>query len=143
MTVKLTVENAVQAKQEIEKLETQGYVRDNIHIFAHFKERADDINDALDTSEVGMKEQGFLNSMKNLFTSRGDELRNKMEANDALDTSDVGMKEQGFLNSMKNLFTSRGDELRNKMEAAGISKQEAETAEKELDEGKLIIIAHN
>ena len=34
--------------------------KDNIHIFAHFKERADDINDALDTSDVGMKEQGIL-----------------------------------------------------------------------------------
>ncbi|MEK4484459.1 general stress protein [Psychrobacillus sp. FSL H8-0484] len=80
MTVKLTVENAVQAKQEIEKLETQGYSKDHIHIFAHFKERADDINDALDTSDVGIMEQGFLQSMKNMFTSRGDELRNKMEA---------------------------------------------------------------
>ncbi len=80
MTVKLTVENALQAKEEIEKLETQGYSKDHIHIFAHFKERADDINDALDTSDVGMKEQGFLESMKNLFTSRGDELRSKMES---------------------------------------------------------------
>lgn len=106
MTVKLTVENAVQAKPEIEKLESQGYTRDNIHIFAHFKERSDDINEALDTS-------------------------------------DVGMKEQGFLQSMKNLFTSRGDELRNKMEAAGLSKEEAAAAEKELDQGKLVIIAHN
>ncbi|QFF97765.1 general stress protein [Psychrobacillus glaciei] len=106
MTLKLTVENAVQAKQEIEKLETQGYSRDNIHIFAHFKERSDDINDALDTK-------------------------------------DVGMKEQGFLESMKNLFTSRGDELRSKMEATGLSKEEAADAEKELDKGKLIIIAHH
>lgn len=80
MTVKLTVENALQAKQEIETLESQGYSKDHIHIFAHFKERADDINDALDTSDVGMKEQGFLESMKNMFTSRGDELRSKMES---------------------------------------------------------------
>lgn len=106
MTLKLTVENAVQAKEEIEKLETQGYSRDNIHVFAHFKERANDINDALDTKEVGMKEQGFLDSMKNMFTSRGDELRSKMEA-------------------------------------AGLSKDEAADAEKELDQGKLIILAHN
>ncbi|TQR20380.1 general stress protein [Psychrobacillus vulpis] len=105
MTVKLTVENAVQAKQEIEKLETQGYSRDHIHIFAHFKERADDINDALDTK-------------------------------------DVGMIEQGFLESMKNMFTSRGDKLRSKMEATGLSKEEAAAAEQELDQGKLIIIAH-
>lgn len=106
MVVKLTVENAVQAKEEIEKLEAQGYNRDNIHIFAHSKERGDDINDALDTSEVGVMEQGILQSMKNLFSSRGDELRNKMEA-------------------------------------AGISQNEAELAEKELDQGKLVIIAHH
>ncbi|MER2260953.1 MAG: general stress protein [Psychrobacillus sp.] len=106
MTVKLTVENAVQAKQEIERLETQGYHKDHIHIFAHSKDRADDINDALDTS-------------------------------------DVGMKEMGFLQSMKNMFTSRGDELRAKMSGAGLSTQEAEAAEKELDEGKLVIVAHD
>lgn len=106
MTIKLSVENAVQAKQEIEKLEATGYSKDHIHIFAHFKDRADDINDALDTK-------------------------------------DVGIKEQGFLNSMKNIFTSRGDELRNKMEAAGLSKEEAAAAEEELDNGKLVIVAHN
>ncbi|ETT87909.1 general stress protein [Viridibacillus sp. FSL R5-0477] len=80
MTLKLTVENAVQALEEIKKLELQGHSRDDIYVFAHFKERSDDINKALDTAEVGIKEQGILNSMKNMFTSRGDELRNKMEA---------------------------------------------------------------
>ena len=79
MTEKLTVENAVQAKAEIEKLETQGYSRDDIYVFAHYKKRSDDITDALDTEKIGIKEQGFLNSMKNMFTSRGDELRSKME----------------------------------------------------------------
>lgn len=80
MTLKLTVENAVQAKEEIEKLETQGYSRDDIYIFAHNKKRNKDITDALDTEEVGMKENGILSSMKNMVSSRGDELRNKMEA---------------------------------------------------------------
>jgi hypothetical protein len=80
MTVKLTVENAVQAKKEIEDLVTQGYTHDDIYIFAHDKKRGKDITDALDTEEVGMKEQGFLDSMKNMFSSRGDELRSKMEA---------------------------------------------------------------
>jgi len=104
MTVKLTVENAVQAKAEIEKLETQGYSRDDIYVFAHYKKRSDDITDALDTEKVGMKEQGFLDSMKNMFTSRGDELRAKMEA-------------------------------------AGLTKEEAASAEEELDHGKLVLIA--
>lgn len=80
MTVKLTVENVVQAKAEVERLETEGFTRDDIYIFAHYKKRADDITDALDTEEVGLKEQGFVESMKNMFTSRGDELRSKMEA---------------------------------------------------------------
>lgn len=105
MTVKLTVENALQAKTEIEKLETQGYTHDDIYIFAHDKDRSKDITDALNTESVGMKEQGFINSMKNMTSSRGDELRAKMAA-------------------------------------VGLSDQEAEQYEKELDKGKLVVIAY-
>lgn len=105
LTIKMTVENALQAKAEIEKLESQGYDDDNIYIFAHDKKRQKDVTDALDTESVGMKEQGFLNSMKNMTSSRGDELRAKMES-------------------------------------AGLTKQEAEEYEEELDKGKLVIIAN-
>lgn len=106
MTVKLTVENAIQAKQEIEKLETQEYTRENIFVFAYSKIRTDDINEELDTK-------------------------------------DAGLNEQRFLESRANMFTSRGDELRSKMEALGLSKEEAAVAEKELDQGKLVILANN
>ena len=102
--MKTIVENAVQAKEEVEKLEMQGYSRDEIYIFAHYKQREKDISDALETEEVGMKEQGFLDSMKNLVSSRGDELRSKMEA-------------------------------------AGLTDEEADDDEKELDTGKLVVIA--
>ena len=105
MTVKLTVENVVQAKQEVEKLEAQGYLRDHIYIFAHYEEREDDINEALWTEEAGISEQGFLTSMKNLVNSRGDELRNKLAS-------------------------------------VGLSESEAAQFEKELDTGKLVIIAN-
>ncbi len=80
MTVNLTVENVLQAKDEVEKLELRGYSRDEIYIFSHSKERSDHISEALHTEEVGIREQGFIDSMKNMFVSRGDELRNKMEA---------------------------------------------------------------
>ena len=80
MLVNLSVENVVQAKEEVENLEMQGYSRDNIYIFSHSKKRGEDISDALRTEEVGIGEQGFIDSMKNIFASRGDELRNKMEA---------------------------------------------------------------
>ncbi|MDW0112772.1 MULTISPECIES: YflT domain-containing protein [Sporosarcina] len=104
MTVKRIVENAVQAKSEIEELTRQGFTHDDIYIFAHDKKRSDDITDALDTESVGMQEQGFLDSMKNMFSSRGDELRNKMEA-------------------------------------AGLTAEDAADAERELDHGKLVLIA--
>ena len=80
MSMKKTVENAVQAKEEIERLETQGYSRDDIYIFAHYGKRGEDITNALNTEDVGIKEQGIIGSMKNMFSSRGDELRSKMEA---------------------------------------------------------------
>ena len=105
MTLKMTVENALQAKKEIEKLETQGYTLDDIYIFAHDKKRTKDITKALDTEEVGVKEQGFLDSMKNMTSSRGDELRAKLAA-------------------------------------VGLSDQEAEQYEEELDKGKLVIVAN-
>src|SRR5690606_27910092 len=105
LTIKMTVENALQAKAEIEKLQTQGYDDDQIYIFAHDKKRQKDITEALDTESVGIKEHGFLNSMKNMTSSRGDELRAKMES-------------------------------------AGLTKQEAEQYEEELDKGKLVIIAN-
>ncbi len=79
MTVKRSVENAVQAKKAIEDLVMQGYTHDDIYVFAHDKRRGNDISDALDTETVSMMDQGFLKSMKNMFTSRGDELRSKME----------------------------------------------------------------
>lgn len=105
LTLKMTVENAVQAKKEIEKLEAQGFTHDDIYIFAHDKKRNKDITKALDTE-------------------------------------DVGIKEQGFLDSMKNMTSSRGDELRAKLAAAGLSDQEAEQYEEELDKGKLVIVAN-
>ncbi|AMX00829.1 general stress protein [Rummeliibacillus sp. G93] len=105
MVTKITVENAVQAKEEIEKLEAQGYSRDDVYVFAHYQEREDDIADALDTAEVGMKEQGFFKSMKNLVAKRGDELRTEMQA-------------------------------------VGLSEAEADAGEKELDQGKLVLVVN-
>lgn len=86
MTVKLTVENALQAKTEIEKLETQGFTHDDIYIFAHDRARSEDVTNALEVEKVGFKEQGFLDTLKNTTRSRGDELRTKLAS--------VGLSEQ-------------------------------------------------
>ncbi len=104
MTIKKTVENVVQAKEAVEKLVADGYAHDDIYIFAHDEKRGEDITEGLDTEKVGITEEGVLNKLKNLFSSRGDELRSQMQG-------------------------------------AGLTESEADTAEAELDEGKLVIIA--
>lgn len=73
-------ENGVQATNTIGLLENEGYAKEHIYIFAHDKDRSDNLSDATDTGSVGMKEQGFIDSVGNVFKKRGDELRTKMEA---------------------------------------------------------------
>ena len=73
------VENGIQAKEKIDVLSASGYTKENIYIFAHDKDRSEHLTEATRTEEVGMKEQGMLDSLGNMFRSRGDELRNKIE----------------------------------------------------------------
>ncbi|KAB7670633.1 general stress protein [Bacillus sp. B1-b2] len=74
------VENGVQATNIISALENQGYAKENIYIFAHDKDRSEDLTDATDTGNVSMKEQGLFDSIGNVFRKRGDELRSKMQS---------------------------------------------------------------
>lgn len=74
------VENGVQASNIINALENQGYKKENIYIFAHDKDRSEDLTNATETGNVSMKEQGLLDSVSNVFRKRGDELRSKMQS---------------------------------------------------------------
>lgn len=74
------VENGVQASNIISALENQGYQKENIYIFAHDKDRSEDLTAATNTGDVSMKEQGLFDSIGNVFRKRGDELRSKMES---------------------------------------------------------------
>ncbi|RWR12506.1 general stress protein [Siminovitchia fortis] len=78
-TVKVC-ENGVQAQEVVNQLTAEGYDRDNIYLFAHGEERSEDLTDALDTGKVGIAEQGLVDSVKNIFNKRGDELRSEFEA---------------------------------------------------------------
>ncbi|GIP24409.1 MULTISPECIES: general stress protein [Paenibacillus] len=60
---------------------------------------------------------------------------------DASDAEEIGIKEEGVFNSIANLFRSRGDELRAKIVSLGFTETEAEFYEKELDLGKVLVIA--
>ena len=74
------VENGVQAKKEIDDFMMDGYTKDEIYLFAHDENRTEHLSDALDISPVGVGEQGVFESIANVFRSRGDELRSKLES---------------------------------------------------------------
>ncbi|MEH7180641.1 general stress protein [Neobacillus vireti] len=74
------VENGVQAKQEIAQFMMEGFTKDEIYLFAHDSNRSEHLTDALEISEIGVGEQGVFESIANVFRSRGDELRSKLES---------------------------------------------------------------
>ncbi|WP_164217941.1 general stress protein [Virgibacillus sp. YIM 98842] len=56
------------------------------------------------------------------------------------DANTIGMKEMDFGNAVGNLFSSKGDELRTKLNEIGLSEEEANKYEEEMDEGKVLLI---
>ncbi|WP_066309876.1 general stress protein [Bacillus sp. FJAT-29814] len=102
-TVKV-VENGVQAKKCIEEMIMQGYTKDEIYLLAHDKDRSEDLTDGLDINGIGVPEQGVLDSIANVFRTRGDELRSKLES-------------------------------------LGLSEEAAERYERDMDLGKVIVVA--
>ncbi|MGM8213075.1 general stress protein [Virgibacillus sp. W0430] len=57
--------------------------------------------------------------------------------------SKIGLKEMDFTDALKNVFNKKGDELRTKLQDIGFSRQESETLEEDLDEGKILLIVTN
>ena len=75
------VENGVEARQEIDQFfRMQGYTKDEIYLLAHDENRSEHLTDALNINEVGLGEQGVFEAVANVFRSRGDELRSKLES---------------------------------------------------------------
>ena len=100
------VENGVEAKRVIDQFLNQGYTKDEVYLLAHDKDRSEDLTDATHTNEIGVPEQGVLDSVANVFRTRGDELRSKLQS-------------------------------------LGLSDIEAQQFEKELDQGRVVVVATN
>ncbi|CAM3692236.1 MULTISPECIES: general stress protein [Paenibacillus] len=60
---------------------------------------------------------------------------------DVSDASTVGLKEEGVIDAVANFFRSRGDELRAKIVSLGFTEAEAAFYEKQLDLGKVLVVA--
>ncbi|MFZ7946792.1 general stress protein [Neobacillus sp. 19] len=74
------VENGVEARREIDQFIMQGFTKDEIYLLAHDKGRSEDLTDSLDIGDIGVSEQGVLDAVANVFRTRGDELRSKLES---------------------------------------------------------------
>ncbi|MDO7907841.1 general stress protein [Paenibacillus sp. JX-17] len=99
------VENGVQAVEAVKELRNTGYSYEDVYVLAHSTDRTDKIAETADAKEIGRKEEGMFDSLANLFRSRGDELRAKIQS-------------------------------------MGFTEAEADFYEKELDQGKILVIAN-
>lgn len=100
----IIVENGVEAKEQIQQFIDQGFTKEEIYLLAHDNNRSNDLTSALNIN-------------------------------------DIGVAEQGFFDSIANVFRTRGDELRSKLESLGVSASDAEQYERELDQGKVVVLA--
>ncbi|KRG15882.1 general stress protein [Lederbergia galactosidilytica] len=73
-------ENGVQANNIINQLTAQGFSHDDIYLFTHDDDRTKDLADAAEVETVGLQEEGLMDSVKNVFRKKGDELRSKFES---------------------------------------------------------------
>jgi hypothetical protein len=62
---------------------------------------------------------------------------------DNADANTIGMKEMDFSSAVGNMFSSKGDQLRTKLAEMGFSETEAANYEKDLDEGKILLMVTN
>lgn len=74
------VNNGVEAVDVVNDLHRQGFAQDQIYVLAHEKDRTNHIADAADANRIGIAEEGMFDAVANLFRSRGDELRNKIQS---------------------------------------------------------------
>ena len=98
------LQNSVQAIEEVNRLYSSGYNKEDIYVISHDEDREGRIIDVADSNEVGLKEEGLFGAIANMFRSRGDALRSKITS-------------------------------------LGFSEAEAGFYEKELDAGKVLVIA--
>lgn len=74
------VNNGLEAVDVVNDLHRQGYSEKEIYVLAHERDRTDRLADATDANRIGMPEEGVFDTIANLFRTRGDALRSKIES---------------------------------------------------------------
>ncbi|MFA1818762.1 general stress protein [Virgibacillus oceani] len=71
--------NDEQLVNDVSTLKDRGIDKDNVYVLSHDDDRTDRIAGNAEANTIGMKEMDFGNAVGNLFSSKGDELRTKLE----------------------------------------------------------------
>jgi hypothetical protein len=74
------VNNGLEAFDVVNDLHRQGFSEKEIYVLAHERDRTDQLAEAAETNKVNIAEEGMFETVANLFRTRGDALRNKIEA---------------------------------------------------------------
>lgn len=77
---------------------------------------------------------------EHLYILAHDKDRTKRIAEE-MNVEQIGVAEEGLDTAIANIFRSRGSELRAKLKSMGISPEEAERLEREMDQDKIVVIA--
>lgn len=72
--------DGTEAVDIIKGLHRQGYTHQDIYVLTHERTRTNQSAAAADAKAIGTAEEGLLESAANLFRSRGDELRSRIES---------------------------------------------------------------
>ncbi|TKD70511.1 general stress protein [Pseudalkalibacillus hwajinpoensis] len=71
-------QNDEKLKSDIEELGNIGVSKDDIYVLSHDDDRTKRVAEGVDANTIGKEEMG-LSSLKNVFSKKGDELREKMQ----------------------------------------------------------------
>ncbi|MBW7475161.1 general stress protein [Paenibacillus oenotherae] len=74
------VTTAMDALHAVRELNSRGYKQDDIYVLAHDSEKTKELAAATEANQIGMTEEGVLSSVANVFRSRGDEIRSKLQS---------------------------------------------------------------
>ncbi|CAM4091999.1 general stress protein [Paenibacillus alkaliterrae] len=98
------------------------------------------VNNAVEVQDQVYKFQTEGYPKDNIYVLTHDKDRTKRIVN-STGAERIGVAEEGLGTAIANIFRSNGDELRAKMRSLGISRQDAERLEREMDQDKILVIA--
>lgn len=69
----------VEVVEEVKREIANGVSKDDLYVMSHDDDRTERVAGKVDANTVGVSEEGFGTAVKNVFRTKGDELRAKFE----------------------------------------------------------------